>query len=598
MVDAAGTPTTFKVGQVRVENAKIVFRDAVAGRENTWTIERLTADADSFSAPVGLNALGRWNDHHFEVSGVVGATKGLLAPSAPYPLKLKAVLPGLVATVSGTVTFDKTAGPLLAVQFSADATELSEAASLGGYAMTPLGAARVTMVVTGPLGSPSLFNIDAALGRRDTVALTAKGSVKNPRSASGVDLLLFAEGENPAGFNKALDLPVAAGSIKASAHLNDLDSGWRLGDFKASFGHNDLVGDVVWRTGGRRPKLEARLASTTVDLDELTGNRSEPTKARPDLNRIFPDDPLPLQALSAIDADVSWKAERVQKGGMTARQVSVALTMTDGKLSLTPDIDSIAGGKANAVLSVDASGKTMANVALNLDVEHVVLGDLLSVLNVTRSVHGAPTTLRVHVKGTGNSVRAIMAKLSGNSVLVIDKGSIDEAYADAIALDAVRQLAPWTHEQNTQMHCLVSRFAITDGMARSEGMLFDTDYMTVSGQGSVNLSNEVLDLTLAPKPKDTSFLSLAMPLDVGGTIAHPSITPNRGAIVKGVAGVIGAAALGPIGALVPLFSAGSDDANPCLAAIAQPKKAAAPVKKKANPTIREMGKTLHRMLGN
>jgi uncharacterized protein involved in outer membrane biogenesis len=204
----------------------------------------------------------------------------------------------------------------------------------------------------------------------------------------------------------------------------------------------------------------------------------------------------------------------------------------------------------------------------------------------------------LNVKGSGNSVRAIMAKLNGDSLLVVDKGSIDGAYADAIALDAVKQLAPWTQEKNTQMHCLVSRFTVAEGMARSEALLFDTDYMTVNGQGSVNLSDEVLDMTLAPKPKDASLLSLAMPLDVGGTIAHPSITPDRGAIVKGVAGVVGAVALGPLGALVPLLSTGSDDVNPCLAAIAQPKKAPAPARKSTKPSIREVGKALRGMLGN
>jgi hypothetical protein len=65
---------------------------------------------------------------------------------------------------------------------------------------------------------------------------------------------------------------------------------------------------------------------------------------------------------------------------------------------------------------------------------------------------------------------------------------------------------------------------------------------------------------------------LALPLDIGGTLAHPSVTPNRGAIVKGVAGA------GPLGVLLPLATAGGDDVNACLAALNQVKKPS-PMKK-------------------
>lgn len=577
--EGTGTQTTFKIGHVRIDNGRVVYRDAKTGREETLVIDRLTADADNLAAPIGVQSRGAWNGHPIEVSGVLGPLGHLLAIGKPYPVKLKAVLPGLVATANGTVTPTKTGDAVVALQATADATELAVVAKFAGLSLPPLGAARISLQVTGPAGAPALTDIDAALGRHDAVALTAKGSMRSPMTGEGIDLLLFGEGENLAGFNRGLELSLPAlAPIKFSAHLTDSDGGWRLADVKALIGRSDLSGDGSLKLVDHRPVVDAHLVSNTIDLDEWLGpNKAEPPKGRAEVGRLFPDDPLPLQALAAADVDLGWKIDRLAGNGLTAQQVDLSLSNKGGKLTFSPNVGGLAGGKVNGTLMIDGAGKS-AGEMLTLDADKIFLGDVLKAFNVTQSMEGGRTTVHLSLRATGNSLRAMAAKLSGETLVVTDKGHIDNAYGDAIALDVLRQLAPSTQEKDTQMHCLVSRFAIADGTARSEGLLFDTDYMTVSGQGSVNLANEVIDFTMTPKPKDASLLSLAVPFDVSGTIGHPVVTPNRGAIVKGVASVVGSAALGPLGALVPLVSAGSDEGNPCLAALTPPKKPAPPKK--------------------
>lgn len=598
VVEAAPTPTTFKIGQVSVDHARIVYRDARTGRDETLVVEQLTADADSVSSPIGLRADGAWNGQHFEVSGVLGSMNSLLTLSKPYMVKMKAVLPGLVATTNGTVSAGKDGAPVLSLQVSADATEVAEAAKMVGLTLPQLGAARISMGVVGPLSQPSLVNIDAALGRRDVVALTVKGNIKTPLTGEGADLLLFIEGESLASLNRAGDLVPPIGPVKGAAHLTDIDGGWRLSDLKLALGHSDLAGDISLRIRAAKPAIEAHLASSVLDFGELSGNKADAARPKTESSRLFPDDLLPLSWLTMADASIAWKIDRLVTEGVNVQQVSLSLTDSNGKLVVTPDIAVLAGGKASGSLNVDASSKVAA-VRLTLDADKVVMGDLLKGFNISQNIHGARTSLHMALKGNGNSVRAMMARVSGDVSMVVDKGTIDDAYADVVALDVLRQLAPWTQQKNTQMQCLVSRFSIADGLAHSEGLLFDTDAMTVSGQGSINLANELLDLTVAPKPKDASLISLALPLDIGGTLLHPTVTPNRGAIVKGVAGVAGAVLLGPFGALLPLISAGNDDSNACLAAINQAKKPAPSSKKGASKgPASDVGKALQKLFGN
>ncbi len=567
---AGGTPTNLKIAQIRLDNAQVVYKDG--SRVETLHIDRLTAQADHPTAPVGLSIGGSWNNRHFDISGVLGRSGDLVGFGKPYPVKLKAVLPGLVATANGNLAPDRAAGLALALDLTAEATEIAEAAKLAGFNLPLLGAGRVALTLAGPWSAPRVTALDAVLGRRDAVALTLKGSINNLMAVKGVDLLLAAEGDNIAGFNKPLDLSLPVlGPVKLAGHLTDGESGWRLADFRFALGHSDLAGDAQLRLAGPRPLFEAHLASANLDLTELTSSRGAAAKGRAVENRVFGDEALPFRWLATTDADLSWKIDRMVDEGLAASRIDLSATLKDGRLAFTPKIGSLASGSVAGTLTVDGSGK-QPSVRVELSVDKVGLGEVLKGLSITPALHGAPTDLRISLKGSGGSLRSIMARLNGETAVVVGKGRIEGTNADMLAFDVIRQLAAWRHDTDTDMQCLVSRFAIAEGMARSEALLFDTSEMTVAGQGSINLANEDLDLTLSPKPKEASLVNLAVPLDISGSLAHPSVAPNKGAIVKGMATAVGAVALGPFGALLPLITAGASDGNPCLAALAQPKK--------------------------
>lgn len=594
---ASGTPTRFAVAQLAITRGHVIYKDAMSGRSDSIDVERFTLDAPIPGAPVGLLSGGTWNGRHFDVSGTLGSAgefNDFLAKSdnRSFPVKLKAVVPGLVATVDGTVSGAR-GGPFLVLKLSADSADLAETGKLVGLVLPPLGAARLTMIIKGAVSNPQLNDIDAALGRRDAAAVTIKGSVKDPWHLHGIDLLLAAEGDSLSGFNKPLGLTLpAVGPLKATARLVDLSNGWRLYDVKAVAGRSDVVGELVLRLAASRPALEARLTSNAINLDELTGETPDAKAAFNRDSRLFPDTPLPWALLQFADGEVTWKVERLTDDYLLAQVVDLSARLKDGKLSAQTTVAALAGGKVRADLAVDAAAKPVA-VQLALDADKVGLGEILRNLKLTENLRGGRSDLRLRLKGAGNSLHAVMTKVSGESLLVTGAGQFDGSYADALALDLFRQLAPWGKEKDTQMQCLVSRFIITDGLAKSDALLFDTTHMTVAGQGSVSLGTETLDLTLAPRPKEASLLSLALPLDVQGTLTQPIISPNKGSIVKGVAGAVGGLAL------VPQVGSGMGDANPCLAAIVQARRSQ-PARGKAKggkPAALPLGDLMQDLLG-
>ena len=74
----------------------------------------------------------------------------------------------------------------------------------------------------------------------------------------------------------------------------------------------------------------------------------------------------------------------------------------------------------------------------------------------------------------------------------------------------------WRSDDVTALNCMVARINIEDGMASSDEFIVDTRRVTIAATGVVELSNEVLDLVIAPRPKRSTLVSLANPVHVSG----------------------------------------------------------------------------------
>ena len=106
--------------------------------------------------------------------------------------------------------------------------------------------------------------------------------------------------------------------------------------------------------------------------------------------------------------------------------------------------------------------------------------------------------------------------------------------------------------------------------------------ITIVGKGHLNLRDMTIHLKLAPRPKNASLLSLAVPINVRGTLSKPSTLPDAAGVVKGVAGPLLGSVINPLGLLVLPVSGGSDDENPRLGTLAR-KPAPAARQSKSQP---------------
>ncbi len=556
--------------EIGMRVTQLVFRHVAVHLQNpageSLAIDRATFDTDSLASPVALTLDGSWNGKHLAVTGLLGSIKEVLIDSQPLALRLKALMPGLVASADGSVRSARQ-GLDLALLMTAELNDSADLDQLIGLPLPSLGSARAAFTLSGPLSRPNISTLEATVGRHDTLAISVKGRVADPLAGTGIDLALTVDGDASAAFGFGVPgkpLPmVLTGHVGASG--DGEGRAWRIADLKGTLGRSDVAGHLEVSRHAGHAVIEGQFDSALLDLTRPPPSPSADTGRTVALDgRLFSDEPLPTRLLMSSDGHLVWRVAHLADRRMTADGVALDMEWREGKLTTRGSAAAIGGGRIDGTLTLDARAAPPA-ASVDLSVVHVELGSLSSQLGLLDGVQGARTDLKLKSSGSGASLRALIATQQGSSLLSIGPTQVAGRFsADGFGAILGRlggSSGPWI-----DLRCLISQFTLADGLARSEALLFSIGTLTVTGQGSVNLASEGLDFTLAPRPAGQTPL---VQVDLGGTLMHPSVAAARAAFVKNVPGTVGDAAS-------PLMSLASDG-NACFAALTQGRKAARPV---------------------
>jgi uncharacterized protein involved in outer membrane biogenesis len=93
----------------------------------------------------------------------------------------------------------------------------------------------------------------------------------------------------------------------------------------------------------------------------------------------------------------------------------------------------------------------------------------------------------------------------------------------------------------------------------------DTDEAVILADGTINLANEQMDLTLRPRTKGLRIISLRAPLHVRGAFSKPDVSVDKGVLALKAGGAIALGLAAPLAALLPLVNAGPGEQSPCAA---------------------------------
>jgi uncharacterized protein involved in outer membrane biogenesis len=454
----------------------------------------------------------------------------------------------------------------------------------GSYQGSPLKGQGKTGAVLALQDATVPFPVQADVHIGDThIALV--GTLTDPMHLGTLDVQLWFSGSSMAKLYPitGITLPdtppyATEGHLKATLHRHA--SRFSYEDFRGRVGGSDLAGNLLFVTGGTRPKLSGELHSNLLqfgDLAPLVGADSNADKqARGDgtpqpSGKLLPVEPFRTDRWQAMDADINFSGKRIVHGkAMPIDSLSTHLVMNNGALYLDPLRFGLAGGSVSSHLTLDGSQAPMRGL-LKLDARHLKLKQLFPTFAPMRTSFGEING-DVALDARGNSVAALLGSANGELKLLMNDGAISKTLLETAGLNVGNiVIGKLFGDKTVKINCAASDMTAANGLFDMRLFVFDTDDAVINVTGTVDLASEKLDLDVKPHTKGFRVFSLRSPLYVRGTLKNPNVGVQAGPLLARGAGAI---ALGVVAAPVALLalvapSHGDDGDNTCRTVLQQ-----------------------------
>lgn len=455
-----GSAAPFVVEALRIDDGTLAWRDALAGLDVEGRYSSSIAPEDH--APLRLELAGTYRGREVGVTGSAGSPLGLADKSAPFPVRLS---------------------------FSAGATHVA-----------------------------------------------IEGHVLRPLELEGFDLDVEFTGPNPAELYPLIPLPLPdLPPYSVSARIGLDGDVVTVDGLRGTFGDSDVEGRFEIRTGGERLDVRGRASSSVLDFDDIAGLVGAPPSTAPgetasagqrdaareaEANaRVIPNASVDFRRLRTADASIDYTADDVRLPGLAIEALEASLRLDQGRLELEPFRLRVAGGDVDLALHADA-GTSPLEAGLEGHVQGVSLGRLLAGLGVTGDAAGSITG-DVRLEGSGNSLAAVAATLTGEATLRMNGGELDNVLVEALGLDLGEALVAWlAKSEAVPIVCAVVDMTAQNGDVRARRLFVDTDDTLFRGDARADLGDERLAMRFEAVPRDTSLLSGDAPLFVHGSFAN------------------------------------------------------------------------------
>ncbi len=539
--------TAFRVTDLVIANAEGFSGDYLASVEeadigvkllpllsDSVEIDRFVLTRPDIRLTRAQNGAVNWNLAQTETAETSETQSG----GAPRELKL-----GDVRIVDGAARYEDLAAGASYVADDIDMTvvlkSLSEPLEAKGSMQFQGAPATVDMVLTSLRAimdkEPGNLKLDLQVGDAEIgadLALALKDGLRylGPASLSAPDLPALAalagtQLADAPGFDKL--------SVKGDVDGNDTSV--RLENASINFDEIAAQGAVTLNWAGARPKASGVLSTDKLDLRPYM----PPPATSADGFPAWSDAKMDFASLNNIDADFDISTDAVYVNDLEFGESRIKLLVDSGRLTAEIPELSMYGGQGSGRVVVNARGAT-PSFAGNFDVGAVQAQPLTHDLMKHDNLLGLGS-FKLNFAATGASQAAIMRTIDGSggfdladgalkgvniAGLVRAAGEFTEGFNPAALQRAVAEARG--PQQQTDFSEFLSDFSITNGLVTAPTITLNGPYLSMSGQGTINLAEQKIDLRLLPK--GTTVLegqeggrTVTIPVRVGGTFAQPTI---------------------------------------------------------------------------
>jgi len=385
------------------------------------------------------------------------------------------------------------------------------------------------------------YPVDLDVGYGAT-KLTVKGSIQDPFQYKGADLQLSLSGSDLSDIFPLLGiLGPPTPPYRISGKLHREPDIWRVTDVAWHAGNSDLSGDVAVDQQSKPSRLIAHLFSQHLafaDLAPLVGatpgkvgnvsSQQAQTEARlEERSELFPNVPLHVERLRAMNMDVSLDAKRVVAPSyLPVQSLAARVQVENGRATVRPLDLGFGGGKVVGELSVDAAAANPTS-RVNLRFDGVELAAFFRGSRFFDTTDGRLKG-RIVLAGTGRSLAQVMGSADGDIVMTMAGGSVSGLIVSLADLQIGSALVLYiTGDNRIPIRCAIGRLKFDHGLVALDKTLMDTQKSTLHFDGEAALKTQQLRSKITADTKQFDLLDLHSPVLIEGKIRSPSISLGR-----------------------------------------------------------------------
>lgn len=296
-----------------------------------------------------------------------------------------------------------------------------------------------------------------------------------------------------------------------------------------TFDDNALAGDIDVIPGDDRPTIRAVLTGGALDLSGLTEGEDDGDDAAAPVSPGWSRDPIDVSALHSADAEVALVLTGLDLGMMQLGAVDLRATLSSGRLVF--DLRQVSAYDGAITGQYVINGRGGLSMGGDLRVADVRLSPLLTDFVGWDRLEGTGT-VDLSFLLVGNDLNALINSLDGSGSLSFGEGAL-------LGLDIggmIRNLdTSYRGEgQRTVYESLTASFTMADGVVSNDDLLMAATFGELTGAGTVDLGQQVLDYTIVPSViyGEGSDAGLRVPLRISGYWGDPNYSLDLEALAR------------------------------------------------------------------
>lgn len=319
---------------------------------------------------------------------------------------------------------------------------------------------------------------------------------------------------------------------------------------------NVIKGSISADISGKVPSAVADLTSDKIDLRTLTPQAPLAAKlpsliSTAEASEYVPNDKIPFELLKTANADLKLAIKTlIVNDTMTVNDLNLKGQLKNGNLNIEPLQLRIGDGTINLNAVVNAATQSLT---LKVNTKDLVLQQLHQEFVVKSNkdfgiVSGGKSEVFADLQGKGGTYRSLVDSLTGQVIAIVGQSELQTGELSFLNGNLVTQLLnvlkiDTKKVEKVSMKCAVVRADINKGKVDfPKGIAVDTDKMTLISNGTVNLPDDKLSLSLNAYRNGIADAGIVQALtnliEIKGTLQNPKIGLDTNNAVKTIAGLM------------------------------------------------------------